>query len=320
METGEKGDSQMWADCHDPHNRQNKNAGNAGDLVKHTVYLAVIDRLLQADPWRDHLRVRECHAGRGLYPIPSGDRRTRWLKVLCDPVDGENGVLLHDQQRAGQRALRVWPRDLGSLGWYAGSAVLNTQRLAAASGQHRIELYEREPDTRRILALALEKLHADTVEVCVSAEPDGERYIADNIGQWDSRDLVFLDPFAMWRQECHQAQRDRYQEIMDALTKRAQDSALLALFWTWGRNFPAAEGDLHDTNDVVRGGYQDLRRLLHGSGRHFIRIAWRWELQFAMWVLVPKSRQCDIATALGRHCRALRNRLQRDSDIEVTID
>lgn len=209
-----------------------------------------------------------------------------------------------------------------SVAWdgYMGSAILNTQRLAAAPGRHRIELYEREPDTRRILALTLEKLHADTVEVCVSAEPDGERYIADNIRQWDSRDLVLLDPFAMWRQKCHQAQRDRYRKIMEVLTERAQDSALLALFWTWGRNFPAAEGDLHDTNDVVSGGYQDLRRLLHGAGRHFIRIVWRWDLQFAMWVLVPKSRQCDIATALRRHCRALRDRLQRDSDIEVTMD
>ncbi len=58
----------MWADCHDPDNRQNKNAGNAGDLVRRTAYLAVIDSLLQVDPWREHLRVRECHAGRGMYP------------------------------------------------------------------------------------------------------------------------------------------------------------------------------------------------------------------------------------------------------------
>ena len=310
----------MCTDCHDPHNRQNKNTGNAGDLVKHTVYLAVIDSLLQADPWRDHLRVRECHAGRGLYRIPSGDRRMRSLKVLCEPVDDDNGVLLHDRQRAAQRALRVWPSDLGGLGWYAGSAALNTQRLASVSGRHCIELYERELDTRRILHSTLEKLHADTVEVCVSAEPDGERYIADNIGRWDSRDLVFLDPFAMWRQECHQVQRDRYREIVGAVTERAEDSALLALFWTWGQNFRAAEGDLHDTNDAVPGGYQDLRRLLHGSGRHFIRIAWRWELQFAMWVLVPESRRCDIATALRRHCRTLRDCLQRDSVVEVTID
>ena len=310
----------MSADCLDRHNRQNKNAGNAGDLVKHTVYLAVIDSLLQADPWRGHLRVRECHAGRGLYPISSGDRRMRWLKVLCDPVDDDNGCLLHDQQRAAQRALRVWPGDLRGLQWYAGSAVLNTQRLAVASGRHRIELYERDPATRRILASALEKLHTDTVEVCVSTEPDGERYIADNVGQWESRDLVFLDPFAMWRQDCHQAQRDRYREIMDALVEKAQDSASLALFWTWGQNFRAAEGDLHDTNDVVSGGYQDLRRLLHRSGRHFIRITWRWELQFSMWVLVPKSRQCDVVAAVQRHCRALRDRLQRDSDIGVTMD
>ena len=139
-------EGQVWMDCHDPRNRQNKNAGNAGDLVKHTVYLAVVDSLLQADPWRDHLRVRECHAGRGLYRIPSGDRRMRSLKVLCDPVDDDNGVLLHDRQRAAQRTLRVWPSDLGGLGWYAGSAALNTQRLASASGRHRIELYERELD------------------------------------------------------------------------------------------------------------------------------------------------------------------------------
>ena len=45
-------------------NRQNGNAGNGGDLVKHTVYLALLDELLKHEPWRSNLRLRECHAGR----------------------------------------------------------------------------------------------------------------------------------------------------------------------------------------------------------------------------------------------------------------
>ena len=41
-------------------------------MVKHTVYLTLLDELLQREPWRSEIRLRECHAGRGIY-LPFSD-------------------------------------------------------------------------------------------------------------------------------------------------------------------------------------------------------------------------------------------------------
>ena len=73
-----------------------------------------------------------------------------------------------------------------SLGWYAGSAVLNAQRLAAAPGKHLIEFYEMCPDTRSILRTVLAALGLDTSCLASRVLPygnddgrlfDGERYV-----------------------------------------------------------------------------------------------------------------------------------------------
>ena len=321
----------MWRTRPDSGNPQNKNAGNAGDIVKHTVYLALLKHLLKQPPWSERLQVRECHAGRGMYCIPRDDQRTKLLRQLCAPIDADNGVPLHDQQRTAQRTLRTWPKESPGLGWYAGSAVMNTLQLAAGPGHHLMELYEWAPDTRRVLREVLADLRPHTPGVEIHVPPDtddlrlfdGEQFIADQIGHWDSRDLVFLDPFAMWRQPCHQAQRDRYGQIVDAVCELNQESPLLVLFWTWGRAFPAADGDLNDSNHRIRNGYQDLRCRLHKAGRHFIRILWRWQLQFAMWVLVPDSQQRELVNALRQHCsnvRAHLGDLRLYPEVEVAID
>ena len=83
-----------WQQLSDPENPENRNAGNGGDLCKHTVYLAILDYLLARPPWSEQLRVRECHAGRGMYRIPAGSRGL--LERLYAPLRAEAGVLLHD--------------------------------------------------------------------------------------------------------------------------------------------------------------------------------------------------------------------------------
>ena len=100
-----------WFDLQDPSNRENRNAGNGGDLVKHTVYLGTLDYLLNQSPWCDELRIRECHAGRAAYFIPKTDSRRPLLECLYDPLDADTGGVLHDTQRASQQALGVWPGD-----------------------------------------------------------------------------------------------------------------------------------------------------------------------------------------------------------------
>ena len=46
---------------------QNSNAGNGGDIIKHSVYLAVLDELCARERWRGELHVVEAHAGKGVY-------------------------------------------------------------------------------------------------------------------------------------------------------------------------------------------------------------------------------------------------------------
>ena len=48
-----------WRELNDSTNPMDKKAGNGGDLVKHTVYLTVLDYLLARSPWSNELRVRE---------------------------------------------------------------------------------------------------------------------------------------------------------------------------------------------------------------------------------------------------------------------
>jgi hypothetical protein len=142
------------------------------------------------------------------------------------------------------------------------------------------------------------------VDVRIKPEPedqsefDGQLHIENFVAKWDSQDLVLLDPFAIWRQNCYQPRRNRYRRIVEQLIARGQESPLLLLFWTWGNDFPGAVGDLDGTKKPVRDGYQELRCLLHQAKRHFIRVTWRWRFQFAMWVLVPDSHLEALAAAL----------------------
>ena len=306
-----------WRQLQDE-NRENRNAGNGGDLGKHTVYLTVLDYLLANSPWSTKLRVRECHAGRGMYRIPADDARRPLLECLYNPLGAYAGVLLHDVQRASQSALDVSPAHLAEFEWYSGSAVVNAWRLGCVQGgSHQLELYELDADTRRVLravfaAPGLQLLHVK-VRILPESEDqrdfDGELHVENNVSAWNSQDLVLLDPFAMWRQDQDQPERNRYRRIIERLIARGQESPLLMLFWTWGRAFPIANGDLDGTNTPVANGYQELRDLLHQANRHFVRVTWRWGLQFAMWVLVPESHLKPLCDALQRHCNEARDHM-----------
>jgi hypothetical protein len=315
-------------------NPQNQNAGNGGDLVKHTVYLTILDYLLHQEPWATELRVRECHAGRGLYEIPAGDVRRPSLKCLYDPVHGDVEIPLHDIERASQTALNVWPQQRDTLHWYSGSAIVNAWCMAnAGCGNHLLELYELAPDTRTVLraVFADPGFQFSRLKVRILPEPedgcefDGELQIERSIAGWVSQDLILLDPFAMWRRRRHQCRRDLYRRIFDRLLALPEPPPLV-LFWTWGRAFKAAVGDIEGARPPVRNGYQELRQLLHTTDRSFIRVSWRWGLQFAMWIVVPAAHLQPLEEALQWRCNEIRDHLLNNGcrlinpDIRVTVD
>ena len=195
-------------------------------------------------------------------------------------------------------------------------------------------MMEFEPETRAVLrgvagALAA-TLGSVELRVLPSTEDerpfDGEAYIESNLGTWRPGDLVFLDPFAMWRDPADQDRRDRYRRIVDRVA--SPTSPELVLFWTWGRAFPAADGDLAGTSEAVRNGYQELRGVLHAGDRHFIRVTWRRGLQFVMWVTAPAPHLESLGLAIDRSCARLVDHLEeRGCDdrlshaaVEVAID
>jgi len=309
-----------WRELNDSTIPMDKKAGNGGDLVKHTVYLTVLDYLLARSPWSNELRVHECHAGRGIYHIPNPDDRRPLLECLYDPADAETGVLLHDTQRAAQMALGTWPAETKAFEWYGGSALMNAWQLGRAeTGKHRHELYEQDAKTRESLRGVLSSSGLILPQVDVQVFPkeedggkfDGEAHIETNIIHWNSQDLILLDPFAMLREKEDQPKRDLYRSMLNQVIALGQDSPLLILFWTWGKAFPVADGDLAGTNRPVSNGYHELRALIHDERGTFIRVTWRWGLQFAMWVVVPDSHLSALCACLQCRCNQLRDHIRR---------
>lgn len=306
-----------WKLVDDPANDANKVAGNGGDLVKHTVYLAVLRFLLSQEPWRSRLIVRECHAGRGAYRIPDGDPRCKLLSCLYSSGAGSSPVLLHDAQRSVLDRLGCWSPGAEGTGWYAGSALINAYTLAESHGDsHELELYELLPETRQILRSVLTAAMPEGHQfwsVLPKEERgekfDGEAHIACKIKDWGKQNLVLLDPFAMWRARRDQDKRDRYGAIIDGLVGRRPDAPCIILFWTWGRAFPVAHADLHGTAKSVKNGYAELRAKLHEGGFDFVLIKWLWGLQFAMWVVVPAGQLAALRDAIDYHCRLLSDHL-----------
>jgi hypothetical protein len=283
-------------------NRQNGNTGNGGDLVKHTVYLTLLDELLKHEPWRSNLRLRECHAGRGIYrPVPETARMAQTLME-----QGSETMLARAQAEA-----------LDSLGihdseqrreYYVGSAVLNLLSLER-SRDPRAEYYEYEPDTRNVLEGVLRSANStnDLAAVSVPGEHgenfDGERHIANSISRWDHRDVVLLDPFSMWRQSPDQTARDFYRDI---LIESVEKGCPLALFFTWGQAHLVATEDLDRQNLRTRNGYGQILAELENKNANVVIVRWLWKTHFAMWLILPSEEVRDrVVTRLREELGAL---------------
>ena len=327
-----------WKSMDDPANVQNMNAGNGGDLVKHTVYLATLGFLLKRKPWSQGMRLRECHAGRGIYRVAVNNRGL--LSCLHSIRAIVEAVPLESAQRSILQDLGCWPDVAGNVEqhveWYAGSALTNARKLADHPGSHTLDLYELKPKTRQILRGALMDLQlpARLSWNVLSGEDetkdfDGEGYIGQEIGKWGVQDLILLDPFALWVNPGDQKRRDGYGRIFDALVQRGSDAASLMLFWAWGsQNEHEAKKDLDNVpRDGISCGYHGLRSKLHGAGLPFVRVRWFWEQWFSMWIVVPGlsgehlselereiQGDCRVVTALWNRCG------HKCPELEVKID
>lgn len=272
-----------WRRADDPHNPENRNAGNGGDLVKHCVYLSFLQSLLRRPPWHDGLRLHECHAGRGMYRIDPGDPRRALLANLTD------GVLATAQTHA-REALSL------DSDWYAGSALLNLMTLTTNGGTHRYTGYEWAPDTRRILGGVLAEA-GGSVETLVPGGDDrcdGETIIADELATMSERDVILLDPFGLWQRPKLAERRARYRRIFEARARHPAPPPL-AMFWTWS-HAGAADADLDGSGAAIDNGYRVLLELV--GARPLLRIRWHWDIPCAMWLLAPTNVLDDVADRL----------------------
>ena len=284
----------------DDRNDQNRNAGNGGDLIKHTVYLTLLESLIEREPWRSEIRLRECHAGRGLYLTTPDNEWLGW----CLQTMAEDSPLARSQ-RAALSDLGVGVAGHpGAL--YAGSSVLNF-RVAAGARKAFTEFYESKPRTREILQVVLHEARPDTPGLTISVPGrsgrtfDGEAYIADSVKGWDERDLILLDPFSMWRQRKHQRRRDLYRDI---LVSAVANGCPVTIFFTWGNANREADEDLSGDRVTPMNGYGDLLRWLKLADVNVVTVTWIWRYRFAMWIVLPgpemRELRNDIAARLRR--------------------
>jgi hypothetical protein len=263
----------------DAHNPENRSAGNGGDLVKHSAYLAMLSTLLAQEPWASGMRLHECHGGRGAYRV-GAERRCH---ELC-PSGTASTSLLAVAQRDALAALQL------DRSWYAGSALLAARTLAAHGHQHTHEVWEWDPETRRILASVLAHAGVDSTVVDGGSigntdRVDGESAIADALPQWGRRDVVWLDPFGLWRRPKLANRRARYRRIFERLAVHP-DPPALAMFFTWSRD-EAAEANTHAAGPPLRDGYAELAGLARARTGFIVR--WNWDISCAMWLLVPSA-------------------------------
>lgn len=277
----------------DDRNTQNKNAGNGGDLVKHTVYLTLLDELLQRQPWKCEIRLRECHAGRGIYLTHPDPRFLVWCLM---GYGGE--TKLRRAETEALDTLGLWDStDPG--GVYAGSAVLNLQALARGR-KVLAEFYEQQPRTREILAGVLHASITERLDLTVSVPGargrslDGEKRIARAVSRWDERDVILLDPFSIWRRKEHQSRRDLLGQILNSAVERG---CPLSLFFTWGNANPQADEDMSGRHRSPRNGYADMLTGLREARANVVLVRWIWKQRFAMWVLLPNRELRDALAA-----------------------
>ena len=98
---------------------QDANSGNAGDLIKHTVFLQPLTTLWQHEPWSSGLHLYECHAGRGIYrpQVCIENNKGNVQRLLSSP-----NLLLARHQWTVLEQLGIDHAEIAQGSWYAGTA------------------------------------------------------------------------------------------------------------------------------------------------------------------------------------------------------
>lgn len=286
--------------------KQNMNAGNGGDLIKHSVYLALLDVLRARDPWRHALHVVEAHAGKGIY-VPAAKEYVR--------VVGDSAVRRSVLCTAQQEALRPAPDGLGLIEGvrdgehvYVASAVLHAFALRDLPEKSLLLM-----DHDRCVTATLERVCAepafsrlDPPPRVLWTESSSEEVVLDDFERscFGGSHVVHLDPFAFVHGKEHAQDRERYAELLCTANQCVASGTLAALsvFVVWGqRHSGEARQQIWDQGCGVPGGYPDLRARI-GSERR-ITVRWCWGQHFAMLLVVPAPIRENIIKCIKDYCK-----------------
>ena len=292
--------------------RQNKNAGNSGDLLKHSAYLALANELVRRSPWRDELRVLQAHAGKGVYAATSSHLRS--ARSLPGYQQSPLG-------RAQAGAFANPPAGLGQIAGladdelpYAGSAVLHALELARVPRRALI-LMDHDLEVRETLSRVFEEpalrpaaLGLELVDPGERSEPSILRSLED--GRYLPTHVLHFDPFA-FVMDPDDATRELYLSLVGACDEEVRLGRLGAtsLFFTWGSYSAAALDDLFGPGyrDGLPGGYQSLLGAVAPSRR--IVLTWCWSFYFSLLLVVPEGVRAGLVMRLRNYAEAFRPRL-----------
>ena len=282
---------------------QNKNSGNGGDLIKHSVYLAVLD-VVRAS--RRAVHVVEGHAGKGVY-VPAAEEYGR--------VANNRGARRSVLGIAQGNAFRPPPNGLGPIEGardaeyaYAASAVLHAFALRDLPDKSLL-LMDRDPDATATLTHLIGEpafLGFDPRPRVLCTESPSEEVLLDGFqrSRFGEDHIVHVDPFAFVTSKEHARDRERYAKLLRTADRCVASKRLAALsvFIVWGRRHGcSARADLVGAGCGVENGYQDLRALI-GRDRRVV-VEWCWGQYFSMLMVVPSGIREQVIERITDYCK-----------------
>ena len=282
--------------------KQDKNAGNSGDLVKHISYLALLRELARGAAPAEKLQVVEAQAGKGMHV----SAHHHLLKARrCEQYAAST------LGRAQTACFAPPPAGLGDVAGlntgevvYAGSAALHGRALADGLTSS-LTLLDSDAGVRTVLGRVFSEPCYSAVRAQVAIEDPGgpsEQTIASRLrdGHYRPTHVLHFDPFAFVMAEHDANTRSSYLQLVrecDARVARGELGAA-SVFFTWGSNGAAAKDDLDGAGYLggVQGGYQEIVSAVDTKRR--LVVTWCWEFFFSLLLIVPGDLRPGIARAI----------------------
>jgi hypothetical protein len=283
---------------------QDKNAGNSGDLIKHTSYLALLYELIHRRSHAAQPHIVEAHGGKSVYVS------THRHLVTARQLDHYPASTLGRAQAA---CFAPAPSGLGPISGlqpgeiaYAGSGALHARAVIDGLSSS-LSVVDSDPGVRNIVGRVFSEPCFSNVraqlQIQNSAGPS-EPVVLSRLqgGAFRSGHVLHFDPFAFVMASDDASTRSIYRDLIresDARVGRGELAAA-SVFFTWGSNGFAAKEDLYGAGyrGGMPNGYQALVSTVNPEQR--IVVKWCWELFFSLLFIVPK----DVKVPLGRAIEA----------------